>query len=236
VDQAYSGNDFYEFEKDLEHKTRDELYSEFVDSMIIDYYKDHLDETNKDFARTYKEYEDGLLLFELLQKKVWEKSEKDTVGLINYFDSNRSKYNWGRRGQVVIASCTNLEKAQIVRRMLAEDKPLDTIKESLNEGATIHVLFSKGKLEEGSSKLPEGYVLETGVSEIYETEPFNFTIIKTDAIFEPERKELKETRGEVMNDYQNYLEQEWVSELHNIYTVRINHKNYKELKKRLSTE
>jgi len=236
MDQTYTGRDFYEFEKDLKNKTRDELYSEFVNSMIIDYYKDHLDETNKDFARTYQEYEDGLLLFELLQKKVWERSEKDTAGLINYFESNRSKYNWGRRGEVVIASCTNFEKAQVVKSMLTENQPLDTIKEKVNEGATIHVLFSKGKLEEGSSKLPEDYILKLGVSDIYETEPFNFTIIKTDAIFEPERKELKETRGEVMNDYQNYLEQEWVTELHKTYTVRVNQKNYKELKKRLSTE
>ncbi len=44
----------------------------------------------------------------------------------------------------------------------------------VNEGATIHVLFSKGKLEEGSSKLPEGYVFKLGVSQIFEEESTSF--------------------------------------------------------------
>jgi peptidyl-prolyl cis-trans isomerase SurA len=113
---------------------------------------------------------------------------------------------------------------------------MDSIKALVNEGATIHVLFSSGKLEEGSAKLPQGFEFNLGVSQIFEEEKNNFTIIKVDAIFEPQLKELKETRGEVMNDYQNYLETEWVKNLHETYKVNINHKNYKELKKRLSDQ
>ena len=111
--------------------------------------------------------------------------------------------------------------------------PADSIKSIVNEGATVHVLFSKGKLEEGSSKLPEGYTLNVGVSDIFKEDTMNFTIIDVDTIYEPELKELQETRGEVMNDYQNYLEKEWVKELRNQYDVKVNQRNYKELKKRL---
>ena len=102
----------------------------------------------------------------------------------------------------------------MVRELLIQNIDTDSIKNSVNEGARIHVLFSKGTLEEGSSKLPADYSFSQGVSEIFEEEADNFTIIKVDTIFAPELKELKETRGEVMNDYQNYLELQWVEELH----------------------
>lgn len=231
-EKSFSGHDFYGFAKDFKDRTKEDLFDEFQNKMIIDYYKEHLDETNKEFALTYQEYKDGLLLFELLQKQVWEKSEKDSLGLQRYFEANRSKYNWKRRADLSIASCTRLEKAQIVQRLLAEGKHPDTIKSMVNEGATIHVLFSKGKLEEGSSKLPEGYTFNLGVSQIFEEEPHHFTIINVEDIFEPQPKELNETRGEVMNDYQNHLEKEWVKDLRRTYKIKVNQKNYKELKQR----
>lgn len=231
-EKSFSGHDFYGFAKDFKDRTKEDLFDEFQNKMIIDYYKEHLDETNKEFALTYQEYKDGLLLFELLQKQVWEKSEKDSLGLQRYFEANRSKYKWKRRADLSIASCTRLEKAQIVQRLLAEGKHPDTIKSMVNEGATIHVLFSKGKLEEGSSKLPEGYTFNLGVSQIFEEEPHHFTIINVEDIFEPQPKELNETRGEVMNDYQNHLEKEWVKDLRRTYKIKVNQKNYKELKQR----
>ena len=233
-DRIYTGNDLYDYAKDFKKRTKEDLFDEFSNKMIIDYYKSHLDETNKEFALTYQEYKDGLLLFELLQREVWEKSEKDTLGLKSYFDDNRLKYTWKKRGNVTIASCTQLEKAKIVRNLLLANRDIDSIKLSVNEGATIHVLFSRGKLEQGSAKLPEGYNLALGVSEIFEEEAHSFTIIKVDDIFESQWKELNETRGEVMNDYQNHLESEWVKELHKTYKVKVNQKNYKELKQRFT--
>ena len=235
-EKKYSGHDFYSFAKDFKDRTKEDLFDEFRNKMIIAYYKKHLDETNKEFALTYQEYKDGLLLFELLRQEVWEKSEKDTLGLQRYFDENRSKYTWKRRANLSIASCTRLEKAKIVQSLLAEGKHPDTIKSMVNEGATIHVLFSKGKLEEGSSKLPEGYTFKVGVSQIFEEEANNFTIISVEDIFEPQQKELKETRGEVMNDYQNYLEAQWVKYLRETYKIKVNQKNYKELKQRFSEQ
>lgn len=230
----FIGADFYDYAKDFEKMPKESVYEDFKNAMIIDYYKAHLEETNKEFALTYQEYKDGLLLFELLQKVIWERSETDSLGLNQYFEANRNRYAWKKRADLTIASCTRKEKAEIVRQYMTEGFENDSIKALVNEGATIHVLFSKGKLEEGSSKLPEEYRLDPGVSEIFEQEKNNFTIIKVDTIFEPHLKELKETRGEVMNDYQNYLEGEWVIELRNTYKVKVNKNNYKELKQRFS--
>ena len=67
-------------------------FEDFRDAEILSYYKDNLEETEPEFAYTMQEYEDGLLLFELMQQKIWEKSSKDTLGLKNFFDANIKKY------------------------------------------------------------------------------------------------------------------------------------------------
>lgn len=235
-DKYFTAHKLYEFSKQSKLKNTGELYEGFKNAMIIDYYKEHLEETSREFALTYQEYRDGLLLFELLQKEIWERAEKDSLGLEQFFEQRRDQYVWKKRAAFTIASCTRKEKAEIVRNYMQQDLPADSIKSLVNEGATIHVLFSKGKLEEGSLKLPEQYQFEQGVSEIFEEEKNNFTIIKASEIYEPQQKELLEARGEVMNDYQNYLEEQWVENLRNTYKIKLNHQNYRELKQRFSNK
>ena len=229
-EKIYTSNDFYDYISKNKKISIENNYIDFKNKNIIDYYKAHLEETNLEFSNTYQEYKDGLLLFDLLQKNIWEKSEKDTIGLNNYFVDNRNKYSWRTRGQLTIASCTNLNKAEFVKKYLEEDKSIDEIKKLVNEGATIHVLFSSGTLEEGSVKLPKNYKFEKGVSKIYNESKNQYTILRVDKIIPPGNKKLNETKGEVINDYQAYLEEQWVKQLRNNYKIKINKKEYKKVK------
>lgn len=68
------------------------LFKNFKDQEILTYFKDNLKNTNPKFAETLKEYEDGLLLFELMQRRIWEKSN-DSIALKNFFDRNIVNYN-----------------------------------------------------------------------------------------------------------------------------------------------
>lgn len=232
--EKYTANDFYLFIAKNKNKNIAELFDQFKNKHIINYYKEHLEETNQEFAITFQEYKDGLLLFELLQVKIWDRSEKDSVGLNDFFLKNRDDYVWNRRGDLTIASCTSEEKARQVKKYLDEGKSTEEIKELMNEGATIHVLFSRGTLEVGSSKLPEGYVFDHGVSQVYSEKDKQFTIIRVNSIIEPKNKELNETRGQVVNDYQNYLEKKWIKSLHKKYRVKINNTNLKKLKSQIN--
>ena len=140
-----------------------------------------------------------------------------------------------KRGELSIASCTRLEKATLVKKYLEENKSIDTIKKLVNEGATIHVLFSSGTLEEGSSKLPKDFKVTKGVSKIFNPEKNQYTIIDVYKIIDPVNKVLKETRGEVINDYQKELEDQWVIDLKNKYKVKMNKKNLKKLKRQFES-
>ena len=229
-EKKYTSNDFYDYFSKNNKKTIEDIYLDYKNKNIIDYYKDHLEETNLDFSMTYQEYKDGLLLFDLLQMHIWEKSEKDSIGLNAYFNANKNKYTWKARGELTIASCTDLSKAEVVKKYLEEGKTNDEIKDLVNEGATIHVLFSSGTLEEGSTKLPNNYKFTLGISKIYNESKNQYTILKVDKIIPPENKKLNETKGEVINNYQKYLEDQWVEHLRDNYKVKINKKEYKKIK------
>jgi len=231
--KVFTANDFYNYLSKNNTNNIEELFDLFKNKEIINYYKEHLEETNKEFAITFQEYKDGLLLFELLKKKIWEKSEKDTVGVMEYFQNNSNKYKWKRRADLTIASCTLKEKAILVKKYLEEGKSIEEIKKLMNEGATIHVLFSRSTFEEDSSKLPDGYTMDHGVSQIYNKKDKQFTIIRVNSIIEPRNKKLNETRGQVINDYQNYLEEQWIKSLHKKYKIKINRIALKNLKSQI---
>lgn len=82
---------FIEFLKTVGNVTIIAGFNEFKDNEILNYYKENIELTNKDFALIYKEFEEGLLLFEMLEMQVWEKS-KDSIGLVNYYNSNKSSW------------------------------------------------------------------------------------------------------------------------------------------------
>ena len=48
------------------------------------------------------EYRDGLLLFELMEQEIWNKSKSDTLGLQAFYESNKGNYQWKKRYDVTI--------------------------------------------------------------------------------------------------------------------------------------
>ena len=82
---------FVSYIQNRRHLSIHSLFNNFIDQEVMTYYKDNLANTEPDFALVMKEYEDGLLLFELMQQKIWNTSNDSTL-LQNYFDARRNKY------------------------------------------------------------------------------------------------------------------------------------------------
>ncbi len=80
-------------------------YQNFKNGQIISYFKENLIKTKPEFRNTLLEYKEGLLLFELLQRKIWNKASKDTEGLKEFYTLNKLKYKNKElnevRGQVI---------------------------------------------------------------------------------------------------------------------------------------
>lgn len=85
--------DFINFIKRKNNTSIFDLFKDFKEQEILKYYKDNLEKTEPEFASIIQEYEDGLLLFELMQRKIWDKASKDTLGLQRFHKKNVKKYN-----------------------------------------------------------------------------------------------------------------------------------------------
>ena len=85
-------NKFYTFSKHRRGDVTTTLFDEFKNQEILNYFKDNLIKTNDEFKSVYLEYKEGLLLFELMQQKIWNKSSQDTLGLQDFYSRNKSNY------------------------------------------------------------------------------------------------------------------------------------------------
>jgi len=81
-----------------------QLYDQYVDQSLTEFEKNSLDTKYEDYRMLVKEYRDGILLFQLMDEKVWSKAIEDTVGLKKYFSENQSKYQWDQRVQGTLIS------------------------------------------------------------------------------------------------------------------------------------
>jgi peptidyl-prolyl cis-trans isomerase SurA len=93
----------------------EQLYDQYVDQSLTDFEKNSLDTKYEDYRMLVKEYRDGILLFQLMDEKVWSKAIEDTAGLKKFFLANQANYQFGQRvrGTVISAASSQvLNKAQ----------------------------------------------------------------------------------------------------------------------------
>ena len=60
-------------------------YSKYIDEQLNSYYDENLEKEFPEFAATMEEYRDGLLLFDLMDKEIWQRSKNDSIGLTNFY-------------------------------------------------------------------------------------------------------------------------------------------------------
>lgn len=210
-------------------KLVDQLYSKFVDSQLNLYYNENLENEFPDFANVVEEYRDGLLLFDLMEKEIWNKAKQDTIGLKNYFDANKAKYQWKKRGDVLVASSTKEDVVKQARKMMKSGVATEEIKEKLNKNGVVDIMIKQEFFEEGSENFPKGLELKEGLSNVYKDKDHYF-VNKVLKVLPAGNKELEEARGKAINDYQQYLEDNWVSELKKEFKISVNQDVFTRLK------
>ena len=230
LNKRQKGSSIYKLKKNI----LGQYYDEFETEELKDYYKDHLELENEDYATTIDEYRSGLLIFDVMNKNIWQKSKNDSIGLQNYYDSVKDTYIWNDQIDAVIVRTSNVEVAQQAQDLLNEGKTQEELKEILNANEKVNALISKGMFENGQRELPKDFEAVEGVTKIYTTKD-GFSVIKTKAIIPGRVKSLKEIKGRVMSEYQNYLEKKWMEDLRQKYKVEINKKALRKVKKELNS-
>ena len=92
--------DFATFLEDNQRKTSitpyqkliSDRYKSFIKYNALEVYKNNLESENSDYKFVIKEYREGLLLFNLMQDKIWTVRDSDSTKLKMFFSENKNKY------------------------------------------------------------------------------------------------------------------------------------------------
>ncbi|WP_103864334.1 peptidylprolyl isomerase [Aquimarina sp. I32.4] len=210
----------------------EEMYPKFESSTLLQYYEEHLEEDNIDFANIIEEYRDGLLLFDLMESKIWNAAKTDSIAIKAYYEKQKKDYKQNEAYKVFKASSSNHDLILKIKELLKEKKAIEEVKKEI-EGDNTTILFSEEVLNKGKSNMPNNFSKEIGAITISEEENFT-TLIMVKEILPSRIKTFDEIRGEVINDYQQSIEGKWLDELKEKYSVKVNKKILKKAKKELS--
>lgn len=196
-------------------------YNGFEEDALLAYHEDHLEFENEDFGQILKEYRDGLLLFDLMEDKIWNAAASDSVGLQNYYNAHKDAYVWEDRVDVLIATSAKEDAIKTVEKLLKKGRSSEAISKELNTDQEQKVIFTTGIKPLDYQGFPKGEVLKKGLSKVYQ---YNnaYHIIKVEAMLPKANKTFEEAKGKVISDYQNTLEKNWLKELNERYEVKVN--------------
>jgi peptidyl-prolyl cis-trans isomerase SurA len=213
-------------------KLAEELYNKFLDEQLTVYYDENLENDFPDFANVMEEYRDGLLLFDLMEKEIWDRAKTDSIGLKNFYEAHKAQHMWKKRVEVTVASSTKPEMIKKAQALLKKGTEPQAIKDKLNVDNVVNVMTNSGVFEEGSDALPKTMKYDIGVSEVFKEGEYYF-VTNVERILPESAKTLDECRGKIVNDYQQYLEQGWVDDLKKEFTVKVNTSSFDHVKKQL---
>jgi peptidyl-prolyl cis-trans isomerase SurA len=191
-------------------------------SVIEKIRNENLEDEYPELKYLVQEYRDGIILFEVKNREVWEKASTDSAGLAQYFNANRTKYVWDSprfNGYVVIAKDAKTKKE--MQKAIKKMKPEDAVKyliDNYKVGDVSYVKIEKGLFAKGDNTLVDEAVFKTGKAEYPENFSDFFLIGKKQT--NPESAD--DIKGQVITDYQDYLEEQWTEKLNRKYTVTIN--------------
>lgn len=204
-------------------------YDVFFEKAIRDYQEENLENENPEFAEVVQEYRDGLLLFDLMETKIWNAAKQDTVGLERFYNDNKTNYMWKDRIEATVYTASKNKDIKAVKKLLEKGTASETIEKTINVNNEPHVILTSETMTREHRLLPKDFNFKKGVSEIFEHNNA-FHIVKVNEVLPSKPKTLEEAKGFIITDYQNYLEKQWLKELHDKYKVKIDQDVLKRVK------
>ena len=218
--------------KFIEHRNmRDEIAKNKVEALvaadttvtkaqIMEQKAAELAANDQDLKYLIQEYHDGLLLYEISNRMVWDKAAKDDAALAQYFKKHKKNYKWDEprykgmayhvkeQGDVkAVADCV---------KGLPFDQWAEKLRTTFNGDSIIRIRVEKGIFKQGDNALVDSIVFkkDTIVKHLKDY-PIDAVYGK---ILKKGPEDYTDVRGLVVADLQEELEKAWVSDLRRRYT------------------
>ncbi|MFW6310025.1 MAG: peptidylprolyl isomerase [Prolixibacteraceae bacterium] len=217
--EKFTAADFQDFLKKTNQEKYAENYEEWVENEITAYENQRLETKHPEFRYLVREYHDGILLFNIMEEKIWNFAADDSTGLREYYEKNKGEYMWKERFKGSIITAENDSVRQEAEKYFASGMPNQEVTDLLNKEKQL-IEIKEGAWEKGSNPVVDYYVWNGPSPDDFNAE---LTFVRGDLI-PPGPKTLDEAKGLYISDYQNYLEKQWLKSLRKKYKIKVNKK------------
>lgn len=185
--------------------------------------------TANDIQLTYliQEYHDGLLVYEVSKRNVWDAAEKDRAALEEVFKRNRKSLKWENPRFVgYIVGAQNKKLAKRARKLLLKGIPADMdIREFLHApfNKDSVVVAAKGRyiVQKGENSTIDHLAFGVKTSKVYLLHD-DMPVTMLAGRIEKRPKSFEDARSEVLEIRQKQLEEAWLQQLRSSHRVTIN--------------
>lgn len=211
-----------------------EMASGMLNEQVLNYERDALYNTSPDYRNLVNEYRDGILLYEISNRNVWNKASKDTEGLRDFFNRHIDRYTWDEpryKAFVIFASSDSvLNEAIAYADSIGVADPADFAKE-MRKRFGRDVKVDRIVAAKGENKISDylGFGAAKPAREAGSKWPA-YAAFRGHLIYRAE--EPSDVRGQAVTDYQTELEKKWVEKMRKSHKVKVDQKVFKALKQK----
>jgi hypothetical protein len=191
-------------------------------SDILDAKRQEMEANDLNLKYLIQEYHDGLLVYEISNREVWEKAQQDVLGQENFFKRNRKDYKWEEPRFKGMAYCTRQAEDIDNVKKAVKGKPFEKwaeiLRSTFNSDSVLRIRVEEGIFKKGYNALVDKQIFgkDTLATPLKD---FPYTAVYGKKISAPET--VDDVRQQVISDYQEALEKRWVEALRKLYRVEI---------------
>ena len=198
--------------------------STLTKEQILERRADSLSQTDMDLRYLIKEYHDGLLLFEISNRNVWDKAAKDEAAQALYFKQNKKKYKWDQprfKGMAYhVKDQADVKAVANCVKKLKFDEWNEALRSTFNNDSVIRIRVEKGLFKQGDNKLIDREVFKQKDVQVDSVKGYPIDATYGKLISKPE--DYTDVKALVIADLQEDMERLWVADLRKKYTVVVN--------------
>ena len=193
-------------------------------NMFVEERTDSLSQVDPEMRYLIKEYHDGLLLYEISNRTIWEKAAKDEETLALYFKKNKKKYQWDEprfKGMAYhVKQQSDVKAVADCVKKLKFEAWNEALRTTFNGDSIIRIRVEKGLFKKGDNALIDRECFKVADAKVDSVKGYPIDAVYGKMLKKPE--DYTDVRGQVTADLQDEMERFWVADLRKKYPFTIN--------------
>ena len=227
--QKVTANDWIKFNIEIKQTnasdanvTYNSIMKQFIKTSCSNYFRSHIEDYYPPIAGQVQEFNEANLLFAVMDKHVWSKAAQDSAGLKNYYNQHKQQYTWQPGVSALVVSSASKDIVDSIASQLKNNAGAwrSIVSKYNNTAVADSSRFENGQLPvKQEVPMQKGFMSKPELNDAGDA----YTLVYVFDVFpNVEPRTFDDARGLVINDYQQVLEQKWISELKKKYPVKIN--------------